>query len=74
MSNDCESEADKAVRRVFAILGVDIDRPSAVAEFQEDLRFNSRLRKRANRSLLTFVSTVTAAIVAYIWMQLTGGN
>jgi hypothetical protein len=33
------------VKKVFAILGVDIDRPESVEEFREDLRFGKRMRK-----------------------------
>ena len=31
--------ADRAVKRVFSILGVDIDRPESIEEFRADLRF-----------------------------------
>ena len=35
----CQNIADKSVKKVFAILGVDIDDPQQVEEFREDLRF-----------------------------------
>lgn len=33
--------ADHAVKKVFAILGVDIDKPESVEEFREDLLMSS---------------------------------
>ena len=42
---NCQEAADRAVKKVFAILGVDIDRPESVEEFREDLRFGKRMRK-----------------------------
>ena len=34
----CQDAADRAVKKVFAILGVDVDKPESVEEFREDLR------------------------------------
>ena len=39
----CQEAADRAVKKVFAILGVDVDKPDSVEEFREDLRFGKRL-------------------------------
>lgn len=44
--------ADHAVRKVFSILGVDIDKPESVEEFREDLRFGKRLRKAGDHGQL----------------------
>jgi len=51
---NAERAADAAVKRVFEILGVDVDNPFSVEEFRKSLRFNDQLRKVADRSLLTF--------------------
>lgn len=53
-----EDSAKKAVKDVFAILGVDIDSPKEVREFQESLRFGDFLRKAANRSVFALVGTI----------------
>ena len=61
--------ADKAVKKVFAILGVDIDKPESVSEFQDDLRFGRRLRKMAEHGSLV----VTALLVTgLIWAAFEG--
>jgi hypothetical protein len=37
-----QEAADRAVKKVFAILGVNIDEPKEVEDFREDLRFGRR--------------------------------
>jgi len=59
--------AESAVKKVFAILGVDIDRPESVEEFREDLRFGRKLRKVADHSMLAFFAGVAAALTAAVW-------
>lgn len=62
-----EDAADSAVKKVFAILGVDIDRPESVEEFREDLRFGRRLRKVADHGMLAFFGVAAAALAAAVW-------
>ena len=62
-----EQAADHAVRKVFAILGVDIDRPESVEEFREDLRFGKKLRRVADHSLLALFGVMMAALAAAVW-------
>lgn len=62
-----EQAADHAVRKVFAILGVDIDKPESVEEFREDLRFGKKLRKVADHSLLALFGVVMAGLAAAVW-------
>jgi hypothetical protein len=62
-----EEAAEHAVKKVFAILGVDIDRPESVEEFREDLRFGRKLRKVADHGLLAFFGVVAAAFAAAVW-------
>ena len=50
-----EEAADRAVKKVFAILGVDINKPESVEEFREDLRFGRKLRKLADHGTLVIV-------------------
>lgn len=59
--------ADAAVKKVFAILGVDIDRPESVEEFREDLRFGKRMRKAADYGLLAIVGLVVIGFGSALW-------
>ena len=59
--------ADEAVRKVFAILGVDIDRPESVAEFQDDLRFGRRLRRASDHGILAMVGLLIVGLGATLW-------
>lgn len=65
---ECSEIADRAVRKTFAILGVDIDKPESVEEFRQDLRFGKRLRKIADHGTLAFFAAVAVAIVGAIWI------
>ena len=51
-----ERAADKAVKKVFAIIGVDINKPESVEEFREDLRFGKKLRKLADHGVFVLVA------------------
>lgn len=59
--------AESAVKKVFAILGVDVDRPESVEEFRADLRFGRKLRKIADQGTLAFIGVVAAALAAAVW-------
>lgn len=73
-----ESEAaDQAVRKVFAILGVDIDRPESVEDFRDDLRFGKKMRKAADHGFLALVGLIVVALGAAVWSGIVaklGGN
>jgi len=63
----CQEIADKSVKKVFAILGVDIDDPSAVEEFREDLRFGKRLRKYSDYGTMALIAAIFIALGAALW-------
>lgn len=63
----CQQIADQSVKKVFAILGVDIDDPQQVEEFREDLRFGKRLRKYSDYGTMAVVAAVFVAIAAAVW-------
>jgi hypothetical protein len=67
----CHEAAEEAVKRVFAVMGVDIDRPESVAEFQDDLRFGRRLRRAADQGWLAIVGAFAVALAAALWMGVT---
>lgn len=60
--------ADNAVKKTFAILGVDIDHPEQVESFRASLRFGDRLRKAADKSFLLFITTIVVALGAAAWI------
>jgi hypothetical protein len=64
---ECADIADKAVKKTFAILGVNVDDPASIEEFRQDLRFGKRLRKLADHGGLAFAAAVSIAIAAAIW-------
>ena len=64
-----EKAADKAVKRVFAILGVDINKPESVEEFREDLRFGKKLRKLADHGVFVLVALL---FTGFAWAALDG--
>lgn len=64
---DCQAAADLAVKKTFAILGVDVEKPESVEEFRADLRFGRTLRRAADKSFLTMVALVTTGLVVALW-------
>jgi len=64
---NCQEAADRAVKKVFAILGVDIEKPESVEEFREDLRFGKRMRKAADHGFLALVGLVVIGLGAAVW-------
>lgn len=70
--------ADEAVRKVFAILGVDIDVPKEVEEFRENLRFGASMRRAADKGMLTIIGVLVTAMLAALWAgivsKLAGGS
>lgn len=73
-----ESSADAAVRKVFAILGVDISKPESVEEFREDLRFGRKLRKAADHGFLAMIGLIVMALGVALWAgiasKISGGH
>lgn len=65
-----EAAVDKAVKKTFAILGVDIDKPESVEEFREDLRFGKSMRKYASHGFLAFIAVICAGIAGTMWYGL----
>ena len=59
--------AEMAVKKVFAILGVDVDVPKDVEAFRENLRFGASLKRAADRGTLAIIGAVAVAIMAALW-------
>jgi hypothetical protein len=68
---ECSEIADKAVKKTFAILGVNIDDPASIEDFRQDLRFGKRLRKIADHGTLAFFAAVAVAFVGALWIGIT---
>jgi hypothetical protein len=62
-----QESAELAVKKVFAILGVDIDVPKDVEEFRENLRFGATMRRASDRGMLAIVGAVAVALMAALW-------
>ncbi len=62
-----EKAAQLAVKKVFAILGVDVDVPKDVEEFRENLRFGASMRRAADKGMFAIVAFVAVACVAVMW-------
>lgn len=61
-----EDAADTSVRKVFAILGVDIDQPESVERFREDLRFGGKMRRAADHGMLALVGLIVIGLGAAV--------
>ena len=66
------------MKKVFAILGVDIDKPESVEEFRQDLRFGKKMRKAADHGFLAMVGLIVVGLGAAVWAgivsKVTGGQ
>lgn len=62
-----EEAAEHAVKKVFAILGVDVDKPESVEAFREDLRFGRRMRRIADHGTLVLIGAMAAGISYAAW-------
>ena len=78
-ANDCphaNESAEAAVKKVFAILGIDVDVPKEVEDFRRDLRFTGDLRKDLNDSkrlaLKILLTAVITAILGYMGFKASG--
>ena len=65
-----DEAADSAVRKTFALLGVDIDKPESVEEFRADLRFGKKLRKLADHGSMALIGALFVGIGVLAWVGL----
>lgn len=62
--------ADTAVERVFAIIGVNIDDPEKVSQFQEELRTVRKVKRATDSSIRVILTTTITICVAYCLAKL----
>jgi hypothetical protein len=60
------ASATLAVKQVFAILGVDIDKPGEVEDFRINLRFGATMRRASDRGILVAVGVFVTALLALL--------
>ncbi len=72
--NQTADVADRALRKLFLTLGVDLSDPKAVIAFQDDLRFLASWRESTQavkrKALLTAVGIIVAGILCYLLLTL----
>lgn len=61
---------DEAVKKTFAIIGVDVSKPESVEEFREDLRFGKTMRRYANHGTLAFIVAAACGLAGALWYGL----
>jgi hypothetical protein len=66
-----QEAAERAVKKVFAILGVDVDKPKEVEEFRADLRFGRSMRKATNHGVLVVVAGIVTGVCVATWTGVT---
>lgn len=59
--------ADTAVKKVFAVLGVDVDVPKEVEQFRENLRFGASMRRAADNGMLAIIGAIAVGALAALW-------
>ena len=63
-----ENTADHAVKKTFAILGVNIDDPVSVSDFQQDLIFGKKIRRASDHGQMVMVAAIVSGLAYAIWM------
>ncbi len=66
-----EAAAEQAVRKVFAVLGVDFDDPESLENFRRDLRVAGTIRKAVDRGVMVAAAAIAAGICAAVWASIT---
>ena len=59
--------AESAVRKVFAILGVNVDDPEKVEEFRMGLRFGQSLRRASDKGTIAVIVLIFVALAGAAW-------
>lgn len=62
-----DESVDRAVSKVFAILGVDVNNPESIENFREDLRFGRKLRRASDKGWVAIVGLVAVGLALATW-------
>ena len=60
--------AQRAVKQAFSHLGVDVDNPTDLQRFRDDLRFGGVFRTAATKSFFALVAALFGGIGLSLWM------
>lgn len=69
-SGQIDAAVDRAVKKTFAILGVDVNDPESVEQFREDLRFGRRMRRAADKGWTALVGIIFVGGGMLLWQGL----
>lgn len=67
INSEVTDAADLAVKRVFFMLGVDVEDPKSIEDFREDLRFGRKLRRLADHGITGMVGIIVVGLMAALW-------
>lgn len=65
-----DAAVDRAVKKTFEILGVDVNDPESVEQFREDLRFGRRMRRAADKGWAALVGIIFVGGGMLLWQGL----
>lgn len=65
--SDVSEAADLAVKKVFFLLGVDVENAKSVEDFREDLRFGRKLRKLAEHGMVGMAGIIALGLATALW-------
>ena len=63
---EAKRAADRAVKKIFFIMGVDVDNPISVSEYQAEIRFNHNLSRLASKGVIGATLTIITGLVSYL--------
>lgn len=66
-SHEVTDAADLAVKKVFYLLGVDVDNAESIEAFREDLRFGGKLRKLADHGTVGVFGIIGIGLMTALW-------
>lgn len=63
-----DDTANKAVKIAFSHLGVDINNPTELQNFRDDLRFGGVFRQAVSRSFMAVIAAIFGGIGFSLWL------
>ncbi len=59
--------AKQVARTIFALIGVDVDKPESLEEFRANVRFSAVVHRAAQAGVLAVITAVTGLVVSGLW-------
>lgn len=60
--------AKQVARTIFALIGVDVDKPESLEEFRANVRFSAVVHRAAQAGVLAVITAVTGLVVSGLWL------